>query len=61
MKNVKLEVRTRGCETLVATLSGNKDDGRVVKQDINLSGNSTTSALWGAKMVVDALKDMEEK
>lgn len=58
MKNINLVVKKRGVETLVITITATTEDG-VVTQDIDLGGNATGPALWGARQVVEALQAMD--
>jgi len=60
MKNIELTVATRGIERLTLTLSAEKDDGAKVFKSVDLSGNATIAAWWGAAKVVEALNEMEK-
>jgi hypothetical protein len=61
MKNFKLEVSKKGIETLWLTLSVEKADGTKAFKAIDLGGNATTAAQWGAMMVVKALNEITEE
>lgn len=58
-----IEIKTvkRGCEVLVVRVSTTKSDGTTVFEDINLGGNTTGAALWGASEAVKAINSILEK
>jgi hypothetical protein len=58
IKKVSLVQKKWGIEVLVLELVVEKWDGTVSRQDIDLGGNGTVCAAWGANSVVAALQSM---
>ena len=58
MKKVGLVVKKKGCEQLIVTVVVEKDDGTELKCDIDLGGNCTSAACWGAKQAVKAINEL---
>jgi len=61
MKNFKIDIDKRGLEVLVVRISAQKEDGTFVTKKIDLGGNATTAAFWGARSVIEALREMEKE
>ena len=58
MKSIYLDTKKKAIEVLILTLEVNRN-GKVYSKDIDLSGNATGAAHWGAQTVVDALNEIE--
>jgi hypothetical protein len=58
MKNFKIDIRRRGVEILIATVSAETDDGKVVQKDVDLGGNATTAMYAGASRAIHILNEL---
>lgn len=55
--NISYKVKERKCERLIITLIIN-EDGNITEKEIDLSGNSCSSALWGVRTTIEALNSL---
>lgn len=61
MNEIDLKIVKRGCEVLTIRVSTMNAEGIVLSEDVNLNGNSTTCALWGATEVLKAVNKLLEQ
>lgn len=58
MERIELTTVSRGIERLVIRVKMVRADGTHDYKDIDLSGNTTMSAYWGAKLAVEAINKL---
>ena len=58
---IRLTITDRRCEVCRAVLSFTEADGSVISTELNFDGNAASSALWGARTVVETLNRMMDK
>jgi hypothetical protein len=59
MKHFDMKIKKRGVEQLVVTISAQTEDGRPLSKDVDLGGNATTAAYWGAFEVIKTLQELD--
>jgi len=60
MKNIRISFDRSGNERCIATLTGEREDGTIVSEELNFSGNSIPAMLSAANLVVLTLETMEK-
>ena len=61
MRNFELKVVKRGIESCLVEVSAVTHHGNTVTKQIDLSGNATSAALWGAQTALSALNELVEE
>jgi len=61
MKNIKLKIKKQACEVMLVELTGEYEDGVKFVRELNFSGNATSTVLYGARLVLDALAELEAR
>lgn len=61
MKKFDISEGSRGCERLVLQINGTRNDGTRVFELVDLSGNCTGAAKWGAIEAILAVNKLLER